>query len=64
VTLNIGTFLNNVISFLIVAAAVFALVKAINELRKRLETQAPKTPPAPSPSEVYLKEIRDALVNR
>jgi large conductance mechanosensitive channel len=53
-----------VISFLIVAAAVFMLVKAINELRKRMETQAPKTPPAPSPSEAYLKEIRDALVKR
>jgi large conductance mechanosensitive channel len=64
VTMNIGTFLNNVISFLIVAAAVFMLVKAINELRKRMETQAPKTPPAPSPSEAYLKEIRDALVKR
>ena len=64
VTVNIGTFINNVISFLIVAAAVFMLVKAINELRKRIETQAPKAPPSPPPSEVYLKEIRDALVNR
>jgi large conductance mechanosensitive channel len=64
VTMNIGTFLNNVISFLIVAAAVFMLVKAINELRKRVETQTPKQPPGPPPSEVYLKEIRDALVKR
>ena len=64
VTMNIGTFLNNVISFLIVAAAVFMLVKAINELRKHVETQTPKTPPAPPPSEVYLKEIRDALVKK
>ena len=64
VTMNIGTFLNNVISFLIVATAVFMLVKAINELRKRIETQAPKAPPAPPPSEVYLKEIRDALVKK
>ena len=64
VTMNVGSFLNNVISFLIVAAAVFLLVKAINELRKRVETQAPKAPPAPPPSEVYLKEIRDALVKR
>ena len=64
VTMNIGAFLNNVISFLIVASAVFMLVKAINQLRKRMETQAPKTPPAPPQSEVYLKEIRDALVNR
>jgi len=47
VTMNIGTFLNNVISFLIVAAAVFMLVKAINELRKRVERQKPTAPPAP-----------------
>jgi large conductance mechanosensitive channel len=64
VTMNVGTFLNNVISFLIVAAAVFVLVKMVNELRRRFETEAPKAPPAPPPSEVYLKEIRDALVKK
>jgi len=64
VAINIGVFLNNVISFAIVAAAVFALVKGINELRKRFETEAPKAPAAPPPSELYLKEIRDALVKR
>jgi len=64
VTMNIGTFLNNLISFLIVAAAVFALVKAINELRKRLEKPAEKAPEGPPPMEVYLKEIRDALVKK
>jgi large conductance mechanosensitive channel len=64
VTMNIGTFLNNVISFLIVAAAVFMLVKAINELRKRMERPAGKAPAAPPPMEVYLKEIRDALVKK
>ena len=64
VTMNIGTFLNNVISFLIVALAVFMLVKAVNELRKRFETEVPKAPPAPPASEVYLKEIRDALVKK
>jgi large conductance mechanosensitive channel len=64
VTMNIGTFLNNVISFLIVAAAVFALVKAINELRKRVEKPAEKAPAGPPPMEVYLKEIRDALVKK
>jgi large conductance mechanosensitive channel len=62
VTINIGVFINNVISFLIVALAVFALVKAINELRKRFEKEQPAAPPAPTPSETYLKEIRDALV--
>jgi large conductance mechanosensitive channel len=64
VTMNVGLFLNNVISFLIVAAAVFALVKAINELRKRVEKPAQKAPTGPPPMEVYLKEIRDALVKR
>jgi large conductance mechanosensitive channel len=60
VTMNIGTFANNVISFLIVAWAVFMIVKAINTLRKKQE-EAPAAPPA---SETYLKEIRDALVNK
>lgn len=65
VTMNVGTFLNNVISFLIVAFAVFMLVKAVNELRKRFEAEAPKAAPAPPPpSELYLKEIRDALVKK
>jgi large conductance mechanosensitive channel len=64
VTMNIGVFLNNVISFLIVALAVFLLVKAVNELRKRVETEKPKAPAAPPQSEVYLKEIRDALVKK
>jgi large conductance mechanosensitive channel len=64
VTMNIGTFLNNLISFMIVAAAVFALVKAINELRKRLEKPVEKAPEGPPPMEIYLKEIRDALVKK
>jgi large conductance mechanosensitive channel len=64
VTMNVGTFINNVISFLIVAFAVFLLIKAVNEVRKRFETEKPATPPAPPPSEVYLKEIRDALVKK
>ena len=64
VTMNVGTFINNVISFLIVALAVFMLVKAVNEVRKRFEKEKPATPPAPSASETYLKEIRDALVKK
>ncbi len=64
VTMNVGAFLNNVISFLIVALAVFTLVKAVNELRKRFETEAPKTPPSPPASEVYLWVIRDARVKK
>lgn len=63
VTMNIGTFMNNVISFLIVAVAVFILVKAINMLRKQKEAE-PEPPAEPTTSEVYLKEIRDALVQQ
>jgi large conductance mechanosensitive channel len=64
VAINIGVFINNVISFLIVALAVFALVKGINELRKRFEAEEAKPAPEPPKSEIYLKEIRDALVKR
>jgi large conductance mechanosensitive channel len=65
VAINIGVFINNLISFLIVALAVFALVKAINELRKRFERGEEKAvAPPPSASEIYLREIRDALVKK
>ncbi len=62
VTMNIGTFLNNVISFLIIAWAVFMLVKAINELKKRFEKEKAAAPPAePSSTDKLLMEIRDAV---
>jgi large conductance mechanosensitive channel len=64
VAINIGVFVNNLISFLIVALAVFALVKAINELRKRFEREGEKPAVPPPKSETYLKEIRDALVKK
>ncbi|MEO8652082.1 MAG: large-conductance mechanosensitive channel protein MscL [Hyphomicrobiaceae bacterium] len=65
VTMNVGVFLNNVISFIIVAWAVFMLVKGINMLRHRFEKEKEAAPPPPpAPSEIYLKEIRDALVAR
>lgn len=65
VTMNIGAFINNVISFLIVAFAVFMLVKAINEMKRRFEKEkSAEASAAPPASEVYLKEIRDALVKK
>lgn len=60
VTLNFGIFLNAVINFLIVSAAIFVLVKNVNRLKKADEA-APAPPAPPSPAEVYLKEIRDLL---
>jgi large conductance mechanosensitive channel len=60
VTFNYGMFINTCITFLIVAFAVFVLIRAINKL-KRAEEQKPAEPP-PTPEEVMLlREIRDAL---
>jgi large conductance mechanosensitive channel len=63
VTLNYGLFLDVIINFLIVAFAVFLLVKGINTLRRK-EEAAPAPPPGPTREEVLLTEIRDALVRR
>ena len=66
-SLKYGAFLQTVVDFLIIAACLFAVIKAINLAKKRFEKQAaaaPAVPPAPLPSEIYLKEIRDALVKR
>lgn len=61
VLIKYGLFLNAVIKFLITAAAIFLLIKAMNKFRK----PAPATaPPPPTPSEVYLKEIRDLLAKQ
>lgn len=58
VTLNYGAFINNVVTFLIVAFAVFLLVRAINRLK---EAPVPP-PPAATPEDVLLlREIRDSL---
>lgn len=63
VVLGYGAFVNTVINFLIVAVAIFALVKGINTLRRTKE-EAPAAPPEPTREEVLLTEIRDALVKR
>jgi large conductance mechanosensitive channel len=47
VTMNYGAFINVVVSFLIVAFAVFLLVKALNNLKKSAEAEAPKTKDCP-----------------
>ena len=63
VTLNYGNFLQVTFDFLIVAAAVFLLVQAVNRLR-RTDDKAPEIPP-PAPEDVtLLREIRDLLKAR
>ncbi|WP_139247160.1 large conductance mechanosensitive channel protein MscL [Hyphomicrobium sp. NDB2Meth4] len=59
VEIKYGLFLNAIIQFLITAIALFFLIKAINIARKPAPAAAP---PPPTQSEIYLKEIRDALV--
>ncbi|MGF1623865.1 MAG: large conductance mechanosensitive channel protein MscL [Alphaproteobacteria bacterium] len=59
-TLNIGIFINTVINFLIVAFAVFIVVKQMNRL-KRKEEAKPETPAPPAADIVLLTEIRDLL---
>lgn len=60
VTLNYGQFVQTALDFLIVAFAIFLLVKGINSL-KRKEEEAPAAPSRPSNEEILLTEIRDLL---
>jgi large conductance mechanosensitive channel len=60
VTINTGLFINSVISFLIVAWAVFLLVKGFNAARRK-EEEAPAAPPEPPQEVVLLTEIRDLM---
>ena len=61
VTLNYGMFLQNVIDFVIIAAAIFLMIKAMNSAKKKEEEAVPAAPPAPSAEETLLGEIRDLL---
>ena len=63
VAVGYGVFINTVIQFLIIAAAIFLMVKAINSLRRE-EAQAPVEPAAPTTTEALLTEIRDLLKTR
>jgi large conductance mechanosensitive channel len=55
-----GNFLSQIISFIIVAIALFIIVKAINATKKK-EVVAEPAPPAPTKEEILLTEIRDIL---
>ncbi len=59
-TINYGLFINNVISFIVVALALFFLIRGINSMKKK-EEAAPAAPSKPSNEEVLLAEIRDLL---
>ena len=63
VTMNYGLFINAIIRFVIVAFAIFILVKQINRLARE-EPKVPPPPPEPSREELLLAEIRDLLKAR
>jgi len=64
VVLRYGAFIQTVVDFLIIAFAIFLVVKGMNRLMEKKKEEvaaAPKPPPAPSKEEVLLAEIRDLL---
>lgn len=63
VTLKWGAFVQTAIDFLIIAFAVFMVVKAMNKMKAK-EEEKPEAPPEPSKEEVLLTEIRDLLKNK
>ncbi len=63
VSINYGNFLQVTVDFLIIAFAIFMMIKAMNSLKKKEEAPAPApaTPPPPTKEEILLGEIRDLL---
>lgn len=60
VMIKYGQFFNTIIEFIIIAFAIFMVVKGMNNMKKKEEAK-PAAPPAPSKEETLLSEIRDLL---
>lgn len=65
IAIRYGTFLATILDFVIIALAVFCMIKFINRLHRKKEEApvAPSAPPEPSAGEKLLAEIRDILAN-
>ncbi len=63
VTWNLGLFINAIIKFVIIAFALFLVVKAMNEMKKK-EEEAPAAPPEAPADVKLLEEIRDLLAKQ
>ena len=63
VAIGYGAFFNTIIQFVVVAFVVFLMIKLINSMRRK-QAEDPATPPAPTPEETLLTEIRDLLKAR
>lgn len=62
-SINYGIFINTVLDFVIIAFAIFMVIKGINSMKKK-EEEKPAEPPKPSAEEVLLTEIRDLLAKQ
>ncbi|MBT8042355.1 MAG: large-conductance mechanosensitive channel protein MscL [Pontiella sp.] len=60
VTMNYGIFIQTIVDFIILAFAIFMVIKGLNSMKKK-EEEAPAAPPEPSKEEALLGEIRDLL---
>ena len=60
VVIRYGVFINTIIDFLIIAFAIFILIKAVNSFKKK-EEEKPTAPPHPTDEVILLTEIRDLL---
>ena len=63
VTINYGSFIQTLINFIIIAFAIFMVVKGMNKMKKK-EEKKPEEPAKPSKEEELLTQIRDALQNK
>ena len=63
VSINYGAFVSTVLDFVIIAAAIFMVIKAMNSMKRKAE-KAPTQPPPPPKQEQLLTEIRDILKTR
>lgn len=62
--LMLGSFLNAILNFIVMAFVVFCLIKAINRVSRKKEETPPPSPPEPSNEEKLLMEIRDLLKDK
>ena len=63
VSINYGAFINTVITFIIIAFAIFMVIKGINRMKRKEEAKE-EAPAAPAADVVLLTEIRDLLKNK
>jgi large conductance mechanosensitive channel len=62
-SINYGMFINTVLDFVIIAFAIFMVIRGLNSMKKK-EEEKPAEPPKPSAEETLLTEIRDLLAKQ